>query len=84
MEEFGIATIVIVLVIVWYLGSSINAVLAGSGKVCEKEFKGFEQQQDIRLLKNRVKLHKQVEKLKDAKVYSDAEWSKIFDPEDAE
>ena len=82
MEALSLGTIMMILVVIWYLGSSINAVLASSGEVAEKEFKSFKQQQDIRLLKNRVKLHKQVDKLKDSKVYSDTEWDAIFNPEE--
>ncbi len=78
MEQFGIGTIVIVLVVIWYLGSSINAILAGSGDLASKEFTQFKRQQDIRIHKSRIKEHKQIEKFKDQPTYTDAEWDKIF------
>jgi len=81
MESMGIAGIVGILAIIWYLGSSINAVLAGSGELAEKEFASFKKQQDVRLFKGRVKMYKQVEKLATEKVYSDKEWDAIFNPE---
>ena len=84
MEAMGMSTILIIAAVIWYLGSTINNILDASGTVAEKEFNAFKQQQDIRLFKNKVKLHKQVEKIKDATVYSDDEWNKIFDPEEDE
>ncbi len=81
-ETMGIGTIAIIILIVWYGGSAINSILAGSGEVASKEFESFKQQQDIRLFKNKIKLHKQVEKIKDSTIYSDDEWNKIFNGED--
>jgi predicted metalloprotease len=81
MEAMGLGTIIIVLVVMWYLGSSINAVLAGSGEIAEKEFNQFKKQQDVRLFKGKVKMYKQVQKLTGEKTYSDEEWDKIFNPE---
>ncbi len=82
--EMSIATIIIVLVVIWYLGTSINAILAGSGDLASKEFTQFKRAQDIRIHKSRIKEHKQIEKFKDQPVYSDQEWAKIFDKEDDE
>ena len=79
--ELSIGTIVIIVLVVWYLGSAINNILAASGEVAEAEFKVFKQQQDIRLRKNQIKLHKTVSKIKDLPVYTDAEWDALFHPE---
>ena len=79
--EFGIGTIVIVLVVIWYLGSTINAILASSGVIAQKEFANFTREQDIRIHKARIKQHKAVEKFKGEPVYSDKEWDAIFNPE---
>ena len=76
--ELSIGTIVIIVLVVWYLGSAINNILAASGEVAEKEFRVFKQQQDIRLRKNQIKLHKTVEKIKDEPIYTDEEWDKLF------
>ena len=78
MEQFGTGAIILVLVGIWYLGSSINKVLEGSGELAEAEFTQFKRQQDIRIHKSRIKEHKQVDKFKDQPVYTDAEWQKIF------
>ncbi len=82
--ELGFATIAIIVLVIWYGGSSINAILAGSGDLASKEFTQFKRAQDIRIHKSRIKEHKQIEKFKDQPVYSDQEWAKIFDKEDDE
>ena len=79
--EMTMTTIVIALLVVWYLGTTINAILANSGLLAQKEFSNFTREQDIRIHKARVKQHKAVEKFKDDAVYSDKEWDKIFNPE---
>lgn len=81
MESIGIGSIVIVVLVVWYLGSTINNVLAASGEIAEKEFGVFKKAQDMRLRKQSIKLHKQVEKIKDQPVYTDSEWDALFNPE---
>jgi len=81
MEQLGLAGILGIAAIIWYLGSSINAVLAGSGEIAEAEFNQFKKSQDLRIFKQRVKMHKQVSKLGDQAVYSDEEWQKIFHPD---
>ena len=48
MESLSIGMIALILVGIWYLGSTVNNILAASGEVAEKEFKSFKQQQDIR------------------------------------
>ena len=84
MMEFGMGTIILVLVLVWYLGSTINNVLGGAGDLASKEFKGFSQEQDLRLRKQQIKRHKAVEKIKDDPVYTDTEWDVLFQNKDAD
>ena len=81
METIGIGSIVIIVLVVWYLGSTINNVLAASGEIAEREFNGFKQEQDMRLRKQAIKRHKQVEKIKDQAVYTDVQWDALFHPE---
>lgn len=81
MEALSLGTIVIILVVIWYLGSSINAVLNGAGQLAEKEFGNFTREQDIRIHKARIKQHKAVAKFSNDKVYSDSEWDQIFNPD---
>lgn len=77
--EIGIGSIVLIVLVVWYLGSAINNVLSGAGELASKEFIAFSQEQDLRLRKGRVKRYKSVEKMSDDKVYTDKEWDNIFD-----
>ena len=81
MESVALSTIVIVILVVWYLGSTINNILAASGEIAEKEFGVFKKQQDMRLRKQSIKLHKQVDKIKDSPVYTDEEWDALFNPD---
>ena len=81
MGELGLGTIVIVLVVIWYLGRAINAILDGSGEVAEKEFDLFKQKQDLRIHKERQKLYKTVQKGIEAPVYNKEDWDKLFNPE---
>ena len=55
MEELSLGIIVIVLVVVWYLGKSINAILEGAGAVASEEFATFQDDQKARLAKIRKK-----------------------------
>ncbi len=80
--ELSIATIIIVIVVVWYLGTSINAILAGSGDLASKEFTQFKRAQDIRIHKQRIKEYKTVDKFKDQPVYTDKQWDTIFAKDD--
>jgi len=76
--ESNLVVLALVLAVVWYLGSAINAVLAGSGELAAKEFTAFSQEQDLRLRKGRVKRFKAVAKVVDQEVYSDKEWDILF------
>ena len=78
MESLGLASILGIVAIIWYLGSSINAVLAGSGEVAEREFENFKAQQDIRLYKERIKATKSVEKMMQEPVMTFKELSKTL------
>lgn len=76
--EASVATIIIVLVVIWYLGNSINSILSGSGELAANEFGNFKREQAIRLHKERIKQAKAVNKFDGQPVYSDAEFEAIF------
>jgi len=62
--EGSMLIIVAVLVGIWYLGSTINAIISKSGKLAEREFNAFEKDQAFRLAKNNEELKSKVEKFK--------------------
>jgi len=68
----------ILVAILWFAGSSINAMLQGTAVLAEKEFKSFSREQDIRLHKNRVKQTAQVSKLAEDTAMSDKEFNEFF------
>jgi len=77
--EVGIVTIVLVVLVIWYFGSSINAIVSGSGEMAADEFAVFRRDQKIRLHKSRIHQTKTLDDIKDTLVYSDDEFDKIFD-----
>ena len=77
--EIGIVTIVLVILVVWYFGSSINAVVSGSGEMAADEFSVFRRDQKIRLHKSRIAQTKTLDDIKDQNIYSDDDFDKIFD-----
>lgn len=80
----GLGTVILILVGIWYLGGTINSLLAGSGELVSKEFNQFKQEQDVRIHKSRIKRAKAVDKFSGEKVYTDREWENIFNPKDEE
>ena len=52
--ELSILTIVIATLTVWYLGSSINAIIGKTGKLAEREFEEFELSQAERIKKANI------------------------------
>ncbi len=52
--EIGIVTIVIAVLVIWYLGSSINAIIGKTGKLAEREFEEFELSQAERIKKANI------------------------------
>jgi len=76
--EIGILTIVITVVVVWYFGSSINSIVKGSGEMASDEFTVFKRDQKIRHHKTRISQTEQLDKIKDANVYSDSDFADIF------
>ena len=60
--EDGIVTVIIVLAVVWYFGSAINSIVAKSGKMSEREYTQFEQNQAFRLAKGKEELKTKIAK----------------------
>lgn len=73
-----IVYILVIGIIIWYGGSSINAILQASAGMAEKEFKRFSLEQDIRLHKIRANQTKKVKGLADLEVLSDKEFEEFF------
>ncbi len=63
METVTIA--IIAILVVWYLGNSINTILANSGKLAVREFDIFEETQALRHVKSRQDNNGKVEDLGD-------------------
>ena len=77
--EASIGMIVAAVLVIWYLGSSINSVLSGAGLLAEKEFKVFSRDQSMRHAKSAVKQTKELNTLLNEDAYSDEEFDKIFE-----
>jgi len=60
--EGSVLIIVLVLVVVWYFGGAINAIVAKSGKMAEREYSIFEREQAFRTTKSKEELKHKVEK----------------------
>ena len=61
--EVGILTIVIAVLTIWYLGSSINAIISKTGKLAEREFEEFELSQAERIKKANIERSVRVQAL---------------------
>jgi hypothetical protein len=70
--------IVLIAVVVWYLGSSINAMIQKSAELASQEFAVFERDQKIRHHKIRANQTKKVKSLADLDVMSDKEFEEFF------
>ena len=73
MEALSLGTIVVVLVVVWYLGSSINAIISKAGVMAEDEFTQFRRAQKFRISKDNQDLKVKVKTMSKEQVMPDAE-----------
>ena len=73
----SLTLVIIVGIAIWYLGSSINAILGKAGKLSEKEFKVFELNQALRHKKMVEDIKVKVKDL-DKEVMSDEELHTIL------
>ena len=80
--ELSILTITIAILVVWYLGSSINAIIGKSGKLAEREFNEFELSQAERIKKSNIERSKRVQALVTEDTLSTADLRKLLDLED--
>lgn len=76
--EFTLVTVVIALLIVWYFGKPLNAVVAGTGEMASDEFAVMRREQKIRLHKERIKQTSKVKELEDQDVFNDQEFNDFF------
>jgi len=70
--------IALIAVVIWYLGSSINAMIQKSAELASQEFTVFERDQKIRHHKIRANQTKKVKGLADLDVMSDKEFEEFF------
>lgn len=70
--------IVLIAIIVWYLGSSINAMIQASAEMASDEFNVFKRDQKIRHYRIRANQTKKVKSLADLDVMSDKEFEEFF------
>ena len=52
----GLGLIIVVVLVVWYLGSAINSILAKAGGMANREFESFEKEQAFRVMKTKEEL----------------------------
>jgi hypothetical protein len=76
--EFTLVTVVIALLIVWYFGKPLNAVVAGTGEMASDEFAVMRREQKIRLHKERIKQTSKVKDLAEQEVLNDQEFNDFF------
>ena len=76
--EFSLVSVVIILVIVWYFGKPLNAVVAGTGEMASDEFAVMRREQKIRLHKERIKQTTKVKDLESQEVLNDQEFNDFF------
>jgi hypothetical protein len=60
--EGMLGTVVLALVGIWYFGGVINAIVAKSGKMAEREYQVFEREQAFRVAKSKEDLKSKIEK----------------------
>ncbi len=77
--EMTVATVIIVVMVVWYFGSSINSITSGASDMASREFATYGNDQRVRLHKRRISQTKELDDIKDQNVYSDDEFEAIFD-----
>lgn len=76
--EFTLVTVVIALLIVWYFGKPLNAVVAGTGEMASDEFAVMRREQKIRLHKERIKQTGKIKDLADQEVFNDQKFNDFF------
>ena len=77
--EFTLVTVVVALLIVWYFGKPLNAVVAGTGEMASDEFAVMRIDQQTRLHKERIKQTAKIKDLADQEVLNDQEFNDFFD-----
>lgn len=70
--------IVVIAIIVWYAGSSINSMVQASAEMASDEFNVFKRDQKIRHHKIRANQTGKVKTLSDLDVMSDKEFDEFF------
>jgi hypothetical protein len=70
--------LVIIGLVVWYLGSSINSMIQRAAELASQEFAVFERDQKIRHHKVRANQTKKVKGLADLEVMSDKDFEEFF------
>ena len=78
MEALSLGTIVVVLVVVWYLGSSINAIIGKAGLMAEDEFTQFRRAQKFRIKKDNQDLKAKVSTMAKEDAMTDEELDKAL------
>lgn len=74
----SILVIVVLLIVVWYFGKPLNAVVAGSAEMASDEFSVLRREQRIRLHKERIKQTAKVKELANEEVMNDHEFNDFF------
>ena len=78
MGELSLGTIVIVLVVIWYLGKSINSILERVGTSADRRFASYEKDERVTLYKKEQKRRKELEKISSDPIYTDEEFDAIM------
>jgi predicted metalloprotease len=78
MEGLGLGTIVVMVLVVWYLGKSINAIIGGAGAMAEDEFIQFRREQKLRIKKDNQSIKHRAAALNTQDDMSDEELDKLL------
>jgi len=83
--EVTVLGVVVLLVVIWYLGSTVNKLVIKADVILDKssdmatdEFESFRKDQKIRLHKTRIAQSKTLDGLQDETCYSNDEFDSIF------
>ena len=76
--EIGITAIIIIVLVVWYLGSSINSIVSKSGVMAEDEFTEFRRSQKERIMKSTSERKKRIADLATEGEISDDDMDKLL------
>ena len=76
--ETTIVTVVIVLLVIWYFGKPLNAIIANTGEMASDEFSVMRIDQQTRLYKERIKQTAKIKDLADQEAMSDQEFKDFF------